>query len=210
MSLLNQVGLFPKLFSKTFVFFSGFHIFKATGCCRKRCRLVHFPADWEASDRRWCGLGQTSFSLFIIVTIVNRAANLGVEKPKSVTESFDILIGSRTSQLRTNRGRCVEPWCLSIFPSHCLLLVWFYWFWRWNPQTWTLATSCHHCIFRPSWPKKALKRPRWGQRVIWGWLSWHGWNFCGMQRWLLFRQKIGDFVPLESVEREVIRWCDNH
>ena len=35
----------PKLFSKTFVFFSGFHIFKATGCCRKRCRLVHFPAD---------------------------------------------------------------------------------------------------------------------------------------------------------------------
>ena len=130
---------FPKLFSKTFVFFSGFHIFKATGCCRKRCRLVHFPADWEASDRRWCGLGQTSFSLFIIVTIVNRAANLGVEKPKSVTESFDILIGSRTSQLRNNRGRCVEPWCLSIFPSHCLLLVWFYWFWRWNPQTWTLA-----------------------------------------------------------------------
>ena len=96
------------------------------------------------------------------------------------------------------------PFALLAF-SLILLIFW------WNPQTWTLATSCHHCIFfRPSWPKKALKGPRWGQRGIWGWLTWHGWNFCGMQRWLLFRQKIGDFVPLESVEREVIRWCDNH
>ena len=129
----------PKLFSKTFVFFSGFHIFKATDCCRKRCRLVHFPADWEASDRRWCGLGQTSFSLFIIVTIVNRAANLGVEKPKSVTESFDILIGrpEPASCGPTADGALNLDALIRGYIPFALLAFSFIWWW--NPQTWTLA-----------------------------------------------------------------------
>ena len=39
---------------------------------------------------------------------VCQPANFGLRKPKSVTESCDILIGT-SRQLQTDRGQCIEP-----------------------------------------------------------------------------------------------------
>ena len=60
---------------------------------------------------------------------VCQPANFGLRKPKSVTESCDILIGT-SRQLQTERGQCIEP-TLMPFDGHCSsssVSDRFYWF----------------------------------------------------------------------------------
>ena len=189
----------------------------------KRCQLFHFSTDWEPSDR----FGRGCFFL-VHNCYVCQPANFGLRKPKSVTESCDILIGT-SRQLQTERGQCIEP-TLMPFDGHCStssVSDRFYWFTHitllsvvfliWKAGL-MVINFCHLLGLVVNVPGKSL----WIELRAWGrGLTWQGWNFCGMQGWLLFRLKIGDFYsgsprklvtlpPPESVEQEVIRWCDNH
>ena len=111
--------------------------------------------------------------------------NFGLRKPKSVTESFDILIGGSTSRRQTVDSALNLQWSFLIQIKWRIDFIDF-WIYKISKIFWIGKRRLYYV------PRKNLliDSLEHGGRE----LTWQGWNFFGMQGWLLFRLKIGDFA----------------